>query len=618
MPAVDASKRPTLPVNRPATTPALDGRDFRVPRDLEVVETPVKRVLLVGQCILNAWKFELEHRVPGLSVEQILFNFTSQLPVEPPLGIEQYDFQIIALPMRGILPESKFLGLSYLDEEATARLFEETCEKMSLFLRTAMKWNTDFTFLTFIGNFLVPQQNPMGRLMPRYDLRNMVCFVERLNERLVQEIGGYTNAHLLDIDQVAASIGRRFVQDDVVSSISHGSVLANFADDKDMQRIEPPALPITKLYNSKVGAFIEEVWREAVAMFRTLRQIDMVKMVIVDLDDTLWRGVLAEAEQISGEVIEGWPLGVIEALSYLRNRGVLLAIVSKNEEANVSRIFENLLRNRLPLESFALRRINWRPKVENIQEILTDANLLPGNVVMVDDNPVERAAIAAAFPDLRLIGADPYVVKRILLWSPETQTPTVTRESARRGEMVQAQVRREKARKVLSREDFLKTLEIKVRIVEITTLTDPHFDRALELINKTNQYNTTGARWSVAQIGQGFQAGLTLVAFFVEDTYTDYGLVGVLLVRDNSIEQFVMSCRVLGLDVEKAVLSRVLGTFRDRGAGAIRATLKETVANFPCRTLYSDNGFIQNGQTWTMKLAETKLATPSHVLVTQG
>ena len=86
--------------------------------------------------------------------------------------------------------------------------------------------------------------------------------------------------------------------------------------------------------------------------------------------------------------------------------------------------------------------------------------MLPRNVVFIDDNPVERDAVKAAFPDMRVIGDDPYELRSLLLWAPETQVPYITNESVRRTEMVQAQVQREAARKRLSREEFLQTLEI--------------------------------------------------------------------------------------------------------------------------------------------------------------
>src|SRR5437660_10773754 len=122
---------------------------------------------------------------------------------------------------------------------------------------------------------------------------------------------------------------------------------------------------------------------------------------------------------------------------------MLLAIMSKNDETLLRPVWQSVFRGRLGLEDFAIRKINWRPKAENFEDILAEANLLPRSVVYIDDNPVERASIKAAFPDVRVFGPNPLVWRRILLWSAETQVPTITAESAARTDMVRAQVERE-------------------------------------------------------------------------------------------------------------------------------------------------------------------------------
>jgi len=128
-------------------------------------------------------------------------------------------------------------------------------------------------------------------------------------------------------------------------------------------------------------------------MLRTLRQIDQVKLVIVDLDDTLWRGVIAEEGIDRPMVTEGWPAGLVEALVTLKKRGVLLAIASKNDEDRIRSFWPHLYGGRLELADFASVKINWQSKAENIAQILKETNLLPRNVVFLDDNPVERARL---------------------------------------------------------------------------------------------------------------------------------------------------------------------------------------------------------------------------------
>ena len=138
----------------------------------------------------------------------------------------------------------------------------------------------------------------------------------------------------------------------------------------------------------------------------------------VDIDDTLWRGVAAEG---SLGILEGWPMGFMETLLVLKKRGILLAIVSKNDEQFIQSKWNDIVQGQLSLDDFAVRKINFQNKAQNLAEIMREVNLRPENVVMVDDNPVERAAIQEQLPGVRVLGSHLYYLKRVLLWSSETQ-----------------------------------------------------------------------------------------------------------------------------------------------------------------------------------------------------
>jgi FkbH-like protein len=324
---------------------------------------------------------------------------------------------------------------------------------------------------------------------------------------------------------------------------------------------------------------------------------------------------IAAEDDIREDPVEGWPLGVIEALQFLKKRGVLLAIVSRNDEARIVQVWDSIMLGRLRLDDFAIRKINWRPKVENLEDIIREVNILPRGVVFIDDNPVERAGVKAALPEVRVLGAHPYLIRRILLWAPEMQVGVVTEESARRTEMVQAQVAREADRRSMSRSEFLASLDVKVRMIEIAGAGHRQFPRALELINKTNQFNTTGRRWTQADCVAAFAQGGVFRAFEVQDRFTHYGLVGVVATQAGRIEQFVMSCRVLGLDVEKAVVAEL--SRRLQNGGDVVALLEETDANFPCRDLYARCGFTADGGHW-IKPRDRAVEAPSHVALSRA
>jgi hypothetical protein len=208
------------------------------------------------------------------------------------------------------------------------------------------KWAREAGLLTFVPNFLVPQQNSLGRLLPRYDLRNPVFFVESLNKELHALIDKTPNTYIIDIYAISTLFGRRYIQDDSIMANSHGSALTDYGQNIDAARIEHPGA-ILDIYNNKSVEFYIAIWREIIAMYRTIRQIDAIKLVVIDLDDTLWRGVIAEGEDITSDHTEGWPTGFAEALSFLRRRGVVLAILSKNDPERIEQLWEKIYGGRL-------------------------------------------------------------------------------------------------------------------------------------------------------------------------------------------------------------------------------------------------------------------------------
>jgi FkbH-like protein len=442
----------------------------------------------------------------------------------------------------------------------------------------------------------------MGKLLPRDDPRNLVFIVESLNHHLVTLIGSTQNAYYLDIDQIASGIGKQFIQDDVINAISHGGFLSNFDFSRDQDRIEPPK-PLGHYFDIRAGVFRASIWAELQAMFRTVQQADQVKLVIVDLDDTLWRGIIAEEGDRSDDTIEGWPMGIIEALQFLRKRGVLLGIISKNDESRIEALWDGIFRGRLRLDEFVVRKINWRPKAENLEEILEEVNLLSRSVVFVDDNPVERAGIAAAFPDVRVLGSELYQLRRILMWAPETQVSFVSDESGRRTRMVEGQVARERERKRIPREEFLEGLAIKVRMFNVLDEDRASAARAVELLNKTNQFNTTGRRWKAEDLQGLCGTDGSVIGFEVQDRFTDYGMVGVIVLRHSSvrsdIEQVVMSCRVFGLDVELAVLTELINLMQRSNEHRLTGVVQKRSENQPCWDLFQRLGFVEtNDEIW--------------------
>ena len=581
------------------------GPQFRAPIDLRRTSALALKTLVIGACTAYGAAGHMRDCF-GWQADHILFNGVAELPPKSDDEIATYSFQFVQLSYRSVSPEQFFLNTNMDDETAAQAYFEVCCDRMLQMLDAALTYNRQTGLLTFVANFPAPQQNLLGRLLPRYELRNPVYFVEQLNRRLIEQFPLYSNVYLADYDQVCAGSGRMYAQDDSVCALSHSSLLTDFDYDHDRNRIVPPGR-IHDYYDLRTGETVNALLHELEAMYRTARQIDAVKLVIVDLDDTLWRGVYAEGEKGTQE---GWPLGFSEALAFLKRRGIVLAIVSKNDEAPIRENWGDLTWGLLPFESFAVHRINWRPKPQNVAEIIAEVNVLPESVVFIDDNPAERAAVSAAFPGIRLLGADPYYLRRILLWAPELQVTAISQESSQRTEMIRGHVDRNAQRERMSRADFLASLELRLDASEITSDDHPKAPRAFELLNKTNQFNTTGLRWSETQWKQLFRSGGKVFAFDVSDRFSAYGLTCVALIEKSGllqagrpvVAQFVMSCRVIGLDVEVQALEVICARLRQDGAKSVAGRLEPTGKNQLSLDLFAKSGFQESGDSWVKPL----------------
>lgn len=140
------------------------------------------------------------------------------------------------------------------------------------------------------------------------------------------------------------------------------------------------------------------------------------------------------------------------------------------------------------------------------------------------------------------------------------------------------------------------------------------FARILELINKTNQFNTTCRRWTSSGLERFIASDGKVYAFTVSDSFTTYGLVGVVLIDGCPITQRVMSCRVIGYQVENAVVETLIARISGGSGSKVSATLIEKDANFPCRTLLADTGFAWDGENW-VRDAKPARAIPAHITI---
>lgn len=559
------------------------------PQELTAPDHLPAKVLIVGHCSAENWAFH-QNNVTKTPCEFLLVNNLQTLPARTNAELGEFDFQVINFPLRFVLQDSFLWGANRKTEKEMQAVFDQSVQSLRRLFNLYTEYNAQNGLLTFVTNFMVPSFNPNGKLAPYYTLTNPQYFIERLNQEIESMALGRTNTFVINLDAITAYFGKRYVQEDLLHLISHGSYMPG--NRKDEERIEH-APPLGDHYRLAYVEFLSVLWVEILSAFRIANPKQQIKLIVVDLDDTLWQGAVGDMSSLDIGVTEGWPAGVLEALSYFKDRGGLVAILSKNYPETVQKAWKQFYENRFPMSNFISVKTAFTPKYLQMKEILADANLTPESVLFIDDNPVERAEMKAAYPKMRVLHGFHYYWRKVILLAAETQVASFTQESLDRTELIKKQMELKKQLEESdSRESFLAALEISVEIKTLSAADDQAFERCFELLNKTNQFNTTGKRWARADFLEAASAGEVLY-FSVEDRYSSHGIVGVLMTRGSSIEQFVMSCRVVGLNVEFGVLDQVLKMLISKyPQQVIQAKLIPTDLNLLSRSLFTDFGFI--------------------------
>ena len=433
-------------------------------------------------------------------------------------------------------------------------------------------------------------------------------------EALADQYGG---VYVVDVAAALAAEGTGRLLDDGLVGFTHfgspGWMLQRPSVElQAVYGIFPDTAPLEAMVGPDLYRREAIVARAHMDLLAVVMGLGRKKCVILDLDGTLWPGVLAETgapfawtPEISGHnSYIGLYFGFHEALKALKRRGILLACVSKNDEALVRDLWkypDHYPHDRLLTpDDFVTWRVNWEDKPSNIASIAEELGFALDAIVFIDDHPVERERVRQALPQVDVLGEDPFALRRILLTDPRFQVLKLTEESAVRTDLVKAQLGRDRQRAAAGdSDDFLASLGV------VTTFDRPTHGATLtrvgELLQRTTQFNTTGRTFSETELARHAEAGDVFIAC-CKDKFGDYGLVAAAVVEGAEIAAFAMSCRVIGLKVEHQFLGFILDALADRHAEVLGQIL-ETPRNGPVRHLYADNGFSQDGATWRKALS---------------
>ena len=347
------------------------------------------------------------------------------------------------------------------------------------------------------------------------------------------------------------------------------------------------------------------------------------KCLVVDLDNTLWGGILGEAGPAGIALGQDYPGRVFQdfqrALGRLRERGILLAIASKNNVTEVLQVFEQHPDMVLRWQDFAATEIHWNDKASSLRAIARELRIGLDALVFYDDNPLERSWIRSELPEVTVIEVPEDLLGRMAaLESCEAfDQVQVSEEDRQRATLYQRERRREQARSESgSLAEFLAGLEIQVTVGLVDGDTLP---RVAQLISKTNQFNLTGRRLTEAELRGQIEGGAMACWLRAADRFGDYGLVAAAVAvpegADWRVDNFVVSCRILGRQVENALLAMLARQVAAAGGKRLIGEYIATPRNVPARDFYVVLGFQAEGDRWVWDLAGGIPAVPAHLTV---
>jgi FkbH-like protein len=503
---------------------------------------------------------------PGVDAAIAPFGQVVQALMQGPTG-DGSDFAVVWTRPEAAVPGfAKVMGFEPAQEGDLLAEVDQFCD---LILKASERYRA-----VFVPTWTVPaferglglidcREGGIGRALARMNLRLM----ERLGEP-----GAASNIHVLDAQRWLSVVGKN-------------------------------ASNVRLWYLGKVP-FHPEVFAEAAREI----QAGLVavgggarKLLVLDLDDTLWGGVVGDVgwENLRLGGHDGLGESFVDfqrAVKGLTRRGIVLAIVSKNEEATALEAIRKHPEMVLREHDFVGFRINWRDKAQNILELAGQLNLGLQSVVFIDDNPVERARVRDALPEVLVPSwpEDKHLYRSALAGLRCFDSARISREDAERTQLYGAERNREALQATVgSVDEWLMSLAM---VVRAEPLAAHNVARTVQLLNKTNQMNLATRRLTEAELVQWAAApGRRVWSVHVADRFGDAGLTGIVSVEvdgaEGRIVDFVLSCRVMGRKVEETMVHLAVEHARSLGLERVTAEHLPTAKNQPSLAFWQGSGF---------------------------
>lgn len=438
-----------------------------------------------------------------------------------------------------------------------------------------------------INNLEVPIYSPLG-ILENKEESGIVENIETINKTIRDKFKRNAQVFVFDYNSFCSVIGKENILDYKLYYL--GDI-----------KVKPQFVPnLADAYMRYIRAFLGFT----------------KKCIVLDLDNTLWGGIIGENSLDTihlGPTNEGksfWEFQM--ALLALQRRGIILAINSKNNPSDALEVIRNHPYMILREQHFASIRINWINKVENLRSIAKELNIGLDSLIFIDDDPLNRALVSEFLPEV-LVPALPIDTSgylKMLMQLNLFDNLTITEEDKLKGEMYLAdKKRREIIESTTDINEYLKMLNISVTIKNAK---NENISRISQLTLKTNQFNTTTKRFTEENIAGFINSNLHLVlTVFAKDKFGDNGLTGVVIIEKNEniwlLSSFLLSCRILGRNIEDAVLATIIQMASSSNVQKLLAEFIPTKKNDPAKNVFSKSGFnlIENSndqQIWSYDL----------------
>jgi len=309
-----------------------------------------------------------------------------------------------------------------------------------------------------------------------------------------------------------------------------------------------------------------------------------IKLVVWDLDNTLWNGTVYYTDKNSVKLKPGTEA----ALKELTKRGIKNTICSKNYYEDVEKILDKFEIKKF----FDSAEVNWGLKSDNIRKLINRYNVHPSEVCFVDDDPFQRAEVLSQIPDLNVIElGDPLEILSLHHFKLENETE----EDKERVKILKEQRNREEAEKNHKGEykEFLNSCDIKMSIRPVE---EKDWERVVQLFNRTNELNTTGNKYELDKLKKSYDnSEIEIFVSELTDKFGDYGLIAECIVNtrtdDWEIKDLTVSCRTMGRGIGSALLIAIMNYAKEKNAKTIKGILRNIESNWRMKPLYIKRGF---------------------------